>query len=168
MAGNKDGRTEKATPKRRSEARKKGQVARSMEINSALIILALFVAIRTFGQNIFYSLSDLMRFFLSSPASFELNEKVVASLFLDLALLFMKIVLPIALVALVVGVIANIAQVGFLFTAKPLIPDAKKNKPHLGHLPFVLRACGGGAGQIIAEANCHLLYGVLGYQGAIC
>lgn len=132
MAGNKDGRTEKATPKRRSEARKKGQVARSMEINSALIILALFVAIRTFGQNIYYSLSDLMRFFLSSPASFELNEKVVASLFLDLALLFMKIVLPVALVALVVGVIANIAQIGFLFTAKPLIPDAKKISPISG------------------------------------
>jgi len=132
MAGDKDGRTEKATPKRRSEARKKGQVARSTEVNSALIILALFVAIRTFGQNIYTSLSDLMRFFLSSPASYELNEKIVADLFLNLALLFMKIVLPVALVALVVGVIANIAQIGFMFTPKPLIPDAKKINPLSG------------------------------------
>ncbi|MHB8841692.1 MAG: flagellar biosynthesis protein FlhB, partial [Candidatus Aquicultor sp.] len=132
MAGDKSAHTEKATPKRRSEARKKGQVARSVEVNSALIILALFVAIRAFGQNIYTSLSDLMRFFLSSPASYELNEKTVASLFLSLALLFLKIVLPIALVALVVGVIANIAQIGFMFTSKPLVPDAKKISPLSG------------------------------------
>ncbi len=132
MAGDKDARTEKATPKRRSEARKKGQVARSVEVNSALIILALFVAIRAFGQNIYTSLSDLMRFFLSSSASYDLNEKTVASLFLSLALLFLKIVLPIALVALVVGVTANIAQIGFMFTSKPLVPDAKKINPLSG------------------------------------
>ena len=42
MAGE---RTEKATPKRRSEARKKGQVARSQEVNSTAVLLAAAAAL---------------------------------------------------------------------------------------------------------------------------
>lgn len=127
-----DGRTEKATPKRRSDARKKGQVAKSMEINSALIMLAIFIALKMFGQGIFESLSDIMRFFLQSPASYELNEKIISTLFLNLSLVFLKMVLPIALIAMIIGVIANFAQIGFLFTTKPLIPDLKKLNPLSG------------------------------------
>lgn len=128
----KDSRTEKATPKRRQEARKKGQVARSMEVNSALVILSIFVALRVFGQGLFESISDLMRFFLSSPASFDMSEKIVATLFLNLGILFLKLVLPIALVSLVIGLISSFAQVGFLLTAKPLVPDLKKVSPLAG------------------------------------
>lgn len=127
-----DGRTEKATPKRRQDVRKKGQVAKSMEVNSALIILAIFIALKAFGAGVVDNLSDMMRFFLQSPASFELNEQTVHVLFFNLSVLFLKMILPIALVALIVGVVASIAQVGFLFTAKPLIPDMKKLSPISG------------------------------------
>jgi flagellar biosynthetic protein FlhB len=132
MPADQEGRTEKATPKRRSEVRKKGQVARSMELNSALIILAIFIALKTYGQGVFEGLSNLMRYFLQSPASFELNEKVVANLFLNLTLFFAKIVLPISLVALAVGVVVSIAQTGFLFTLKPLMPSPAKLNPANG------------------------------------
>lgn len=103
-----------------------------MEVNSALIILTVFISLRMLGQGIFESLSDLMRFFLSSPASLELNEKVVSTLFLNLTVFFLKTVLPIALIALAVGVIASIIQIGFLFTSKPLTPDMKKLNPVSG------------------------------------
>ena len=46
MAGE---RTEKATPKRRSEARKKGQVARSQEVNSTAVLLAAAGALAIAG-----------------------------------------------------------------------------------------------------------------------
>lgn len=127
-----DGRTEKATPKRRSEARKKGQVAKSMELNSALIILAIFLALKFFGAGMVDSVSDLMRFFLGNPSAIELNERTVSTLFLSLSMLFLKILLPISLVAMVVGVTASLVQVGFMFTPKPLIPDAKKLNPISG------------------------------------
>ncbi|MEW5706852.1 MAG: flagellar biosynthesis protein FlhB [Actinomycetota bacterium] len=125
-------RTEKATPKRRSEVRKKGQVARSMEVNSALIILAIFIAIKSFGQGIYESLSDLMRFFLSNPSSIEINDKVISDLMLNLSLFFLKTILPITAIALLVGITASIAQIGFLFTPKPLVPDLKKIDPISG------------------------------------
>ncbi|MDR2007179.1 MAG: EscU/YscU/HrcU family type III secretion system export apparatus switch protein, partial [Acidaminococcales bacterium] len=43
-------KTEEATPKRKQEAREKGQVAKSVEINSALIMLAAFYFLSINGQ----------------------------------------------------------------------------------------------------------------------
>lgn len=131
----KSGRTEKATPKRRSETRKKGQVAKSTEINSALVILGIFIAMKNLGHIAFEQVSELMRFFLQSPssyASYGLSEETISTLFLNLSILFIKAVLPIALVATVIGVTASLVQVGFLFTLKPLVPDFKKINPISG------------------------------------
>jgi flagellar biosynthetic protein FlhB len=125
-------RTEKATPKRKRDTRKKGQVAKSTEINSALIILAVLLSLRNFGQRAFESIGDLMRYFLQSPASFEMNEQVIATLFLNLSFFFVKTVLPLLIVGAAVGLIASFAQVGFLFTTKPLVPDFKKLNPISG------------------------------------
>ena len=49
MAENK---TEKATPKKRDEARKKGQVARSMDANGAVVLMAGVLALSAFGPGI--------------------------------------------------------------------------------------------------------------------
>ena len=42
-------RTEKATPRRREEARRKGQVVRSIEVNSAVILLCTFLFLKLFA-----------------------------------------------------------------------------------------------------------------------
>ena len=57
MAGE---RTEKATPKRRSEARKKGQVARSQEVNSTAVLLAAAAALAVAGPAMASNLSSLL------------------------------------------------------------------------------------------------------------
>jgi flagellar biosynthetic protein FlhB len=51
-AGGED-RTEKATPRKRSDARKKGQVLQSREISSAMVLLFVFIALRVFGKSIY-------------------------------------------------------------------------------------------------------------------
>src|SRR4051794_26475225 len=59
MAG--DDRTERATPKRREEARKEGNVLRSMEINSAFAMLAAFGILSIWGPGMWSRLqSDLV------------------------------------------------------------------------------------------------------------
>ena len=45
-------KTEKATPKKREDARKKGQVARSQDINGAAVLLASIMALNAFGPKI--------------------------------------------------------------------------------------------------------------------
>jgi flagellar biosynthetic protein FlhB len=128
----KDGRTERATPKRRKESRKKGQVARSMEINSALVIIAIFIALRMVGQNIFSDLKDLVTYFLSCSATFDLSEKNASLLFMNLSIYVLKMILPISLVAMVAGVIASVAQTGLMLTLKPLTPSLSKISPKTG------------------------------------
>ncbi|OFW35247.1 MAG: flagellar biosynthesis protein FlhB, partial [Candidatus Aquicultor primus] len=125
-------RTEKATPKRKRETRNKGQIARSTEINSAFIIIAILLAMRNLGQTAFEGITDLMRYFLQSPASFDMNEQILSALLLNLSIFFAKNLLPVIVVGAVVGLVASFAQVGFLFTAKPLVPDFKKINPISG------------------------------------
>src|SRR4051812_3805087 len=58
MAGEK---TEKATPKRREEARKKGQVAKSSDLNGAVVLLAGLVALGSAGPAAGRRMGDAMR-----------------------------------------------------------------------------------------------------------
>src|SRR5207253_2398550 len=55
-----DNRTEKATPKRRTQARKKGQVARSQEIVTAAMLIAGVAALAMFGPHMFHKLKDVV------------------------------------------------------------------------------------------------------------
>ena len=46
-------KTEKATPKKRKEAKNKGQVLQSKEITSALVLLMVFISLKIFGGYIY-------------------------------------------------------------------------------------------------------------------
>ena len=48
MAGGGD-KTEKATPKRREEARKKGQIARSQDLSGAMVLIGGLIALTIWG-----------------------------------------------------------------------------------------------------------------------
>jgi outer membrane protein OmpA-like peptidoglycan-associated protein len=58
MAGEK---TEKATPKKRKEAREKGQVARSIDLQGAVVLIAGIIAIGSAGPGLVQRMGDVMR-----------------------------------------------------------------------------------------------------------
>ena len=58
-------KTEKATPKRRREAREKGQVAKSREVVSAVLLLLMFWCIKTLSGFIYDNLAFIMNKFLT-------------------------------------------------------------------------------------------------------
>src|SRR3954467_12927259 len=60
MAGSGGDKTEKATPKRREEARKKGQVARSQDLNGSLVLIGGLIALVMWGPALFEKLGDSM------------------------------------------------------------------------------------------------------------
>nr|WP_198003879.1 flagellar biosynthesis protein FlhB [Thermosinus carboxydivorans] len=125
-------KTEEATPKRREEARKKGQVAKSVELGSALCLLAAFFTIKLTGTYIYEQLASYMQFLFSR---FTKEDMTIASsyrFFLDLALIFLKIVLPIMLVILAVSLLVNFMQVGFTFSVEPLKPQLSRINPLAG------------------------------------
>lgn len=125
-------KTEEATAKRKNEARQKGQVAKSMEVNSVFIILAAFFTLKIIGSYIYDELAGYMQLVLSNVAMTDLTITSIRELFLGFAVVFFKTALPVMFVILVVSLTINFIQVGFLFSLEPLTPSFSKINPISG------------------------------------
>ncbi|MGI6176564.1 MAG: flagellar biosynthesis protein FlhB [Christensenellales bacterium] len=116
-------KTEKATPKRRRDARKKGQIIKSQDLVIALSLLIMLGGLSLFGPYVVDSLKKLMVAFFSMSTPDSLAGGTLSGIFSDLILRFLLILLPILGIAFLAGLIVNYLQVGFLFA-----PDAIKPK----------------------------------------
>jgi len=124
-------KTEKATPKRRREAREKGQVLKSMEINSALILLAVFGTLDILLPNLMENFKNVYRIYLEfeHPLDDLFTYPGIRNLALEISFTFIRLAGPILAVSLIVGLIVNYGQVGFLFTNETLIPKLNRLNP---------------------------------------
>ncbi|MDI6799705.1 MAG: flagellar biosynthesis protein FlhB [Actinomycetota bacterium] len=125
-------KTERATPRRRQETRQKGQVSKSNEINSAVIILAVFFALRLSGQSIIYEIEALFTSIYSNLGSTSLTPESLSAIFASVLMVMVRILAPIFLVVVVVSFIASIGQVGFLLSLESLKPSLNKINPISG------------------------------------
>ncbi len=125
--------TEKATPKRKEEARKRGQVAKSPELAGAAIFLAAVFVLHAFLGPGLTSVFAMMRSIFgraSSPE--ELTIHSVWSLFAGSFLTVGMVLVVLFSVTLGVALLANYFQVGFLFTLKAIAPKFSKINPATG------------------------------------
>lgn len=124
-------RTEAATPKRKREAREKGQVAKSKEIVTAAVLLAGFLAMRIFASSIYSNLSELIEYFFNFPINTEaaITTGDITKVYLYALWVFAKVTAPLLLIAGLVSFAVNYIQVGYLFTLKPLVPKFNKLNP---------------------------------------
>ncbi|MBD3315584.1 MAG: flagellar biosynthesis protein FlhB [Chitinivibrionales bacterium] len=125
-------RTEAPTPKRRSEAREKGNVSKSTEVNSVLVLLAGAVLLRMFGRRMFLEIETMFRFFYRFPYESDISTETVMVFVYKALGTIASSVLPVVLGILMVGLAANVLQIGFLFTLKPLQPKMEKINPLSG------------------------------------
>ncbi|MEG6585897.1 flagellar biosynthesis protein FlhB [Dendrosporobacter sp. 1207_IL3150] len=125
-------KTEDATPKRKADARKKGQVAKSVEVNSAIGIMAAFLALKVIGSFIYDELANYMRFIYSNFSYQDFTLNTVSEIFLNFGIVFLKASLPIMLVILVTSVFINFLQVGINFSFEPLMPQLERINPLSG------------------------------------
>jgi flagellar biosynthesis protein FliQ len=129
-AGGED-RTEKATPRKRSDARKKGQVLQSREISSAMVLLFVFISLRVFGKSMYTVITEYMKKVLTEYPKIEdlYTPDILSRVFVDGVTVFAKAVGPVLLVALLSGLIVSYVQVGFLFTTETLKPQFSRINP---------------------------------------
>jgi flagellar biosynthetic protein FlhB len=135
MAESKDSfqeKTEQPTGKRRQEARRKGQVAKSMEVNSALILLTGVVSLTIFGGFMLNRMMAADRFIFVNMCRIELTPGTIQTYFFQGALLLVLILSPILIPIMLVGVISNILQSGWLMTTEPLKPKLENLSPLKG------------------------------------
>ena len=125
-------KTEEATPKRKQEARQKGQVAKSMELNSVFVIVAAFLTLKVLGSYIFDELFGYMKTIFTNLWLADLTITSAEQIFIGFAIIFLKTTLPLMCVILIVGLAVNFLQVGFAFSLEPLMPNFDKVNPITG------------------------------------
>jgi flagellar biosynthetic protein FlhB len=124
-------KTEKATPRRREDARKKGQVLKSQEVNTLFVLLAVVFFLKSYGSYMFQAFNQV---FVQTfqHAGMEFIPENLFALFVEILWQLAILMMPVLLVALVSGVTANVLQVGFLFTTETLKFDLGKISPAKG------------------------------------
>lgn len=121
-------RTEKATPRRKQEAREKGQVARSIEVNSVLVLLTAITIFRYAGPYMVSSINDMAAYsFKNMNTTFGMENVTTMAVFY-LWQIF-KIIAPVLGAVLIAGLLINYLQVGVMFTMKPLTPKFENINP---------------------------------------
>ncbi|MGI8781308.1 MAG: flagellar biosynthesis protein FlhB [Solirubrobacteraceae bacterium] len=130
MAGDK---SEKATPKKRDEARKKGQVAKSMDLNGAVVLLAALLALSAFAPAMLDRIGSATRRLLALTARPDVvGPEGLGELFGTVGSAWLLAAAPVAAICLVAGVLVSVCQVGFKPSVQVLKPDAKKINPLSG------------------------------------
>ena len=133
MPGTED-RTERATPKRRSEARERGQVGRSPDLTSAGVLIAGLFAVMLMAPKILDATAAAMTEIfgqISSPSNAVSSAGLHGLVRLCEATLI-RTVAPIAGLCLVAAVVLNVLQVGLRFTPKALVPKFSAINPVSG------------------------------------
>lgn len=123
-------KTEKATPKKRDEARKQGQVARSADLNGALVMLVGVLGVAALGAGIAARLGTLMANTLRQTADPSVVDRQgLGPLLGNAGIDLLRSFGPVALACCLTGVALSVLQVGFKPSLKALKPDPKRLNP---------------------------------------
>lgn len=125
-------KTEEATPRKREEARRKGQIFKSMELVGAVTLLATYLVLRFVGPYMGARILHYSRTLWEQGPSQDWSEGGVRLLLVNMVLLLGLLTAPVVATAAVAGVAANLLQTGFLFTLEPLVPSFDRINPASG------------------------------------
>ncbi len=125
-------RTEQATSRRREKAREEGQVARSMELNSAAMLTLGFLTLYLMGPYISGQTMAMLRHLLGNAPTIALQDPTFYTVFKDNLIRFFIILGPLFVVMTIIALGVNVAQVGFRITPKAAEPKLDKINPISG------------------------------------
>lgn len=125
-------RTERATDKKREEARKKGQVVRSQEVLSALVLLGGMSALYFMSSYFLTQMALYMRPALLKATHMHLNQDNVYGLLLENLSNLLYLLFPLWVVVIFLGVGGNILQTGVHVSAEAMAPKFERINPASG------------------------------------
>ncbi len=125
-------RTEEATPKRIREAREKGDVARSMDLTSAVLMLSVLLLFYFTGESFLRGLAGVIQDVYSSLATVYLNPRNLPTLVTWISSRGILIMGPVLILVVVMGLLVNYLQVGVIFSTKALGPNWDRINPLTG------------------------------------
>jgi flagellar biosynthesis protein FlhB len=122
-------KTESATPKRRQDARERGQILKSTEVNTAALLVAGAAFLQWVLPGMSASLMQLTEYSITTAAATDLSAPSVQAKTISLLLLGAQLVGPFLIGLALVGVISNVGQFGFLLSGEALKPQFSRINP---------------------------------------
>lgn len=128
-------KTEPATEKKLSDARKEGQVAKSKEVGNALSLLALFLVLKLWAGTMGNQFLDVFASVYEKMPSSVMNwngylpQRDMLAMFRQMLVQILYLIAPIFLVAFAVAFLADLIQIKWKVTGKPLRPKLNRMNP---------------------------------------
>jgi flagellar biosynthetic protein FlhB len=132
MADDDNEKTEDPTAKRQGEARGKGQVTKSREIDHWFMILAITLIVFIMAPSMATALKQLLIVFLEMPQDIALDKNALQSLFMNLAMHTGIALAPAVALLIAAALGSSVAQHGFLVAPELITPKLSKLSPLAG------------------------------------
>jgi len=125
-------KTEEATPKRLEKAKEEGQIARSKELATTMILMGGCLALWSLGSQLAKRLGEVIQFNLSFDRRSILDEQLMFSHVSESLWAIVGLLVLILLILFVLAILANVMQGGWLLSSKPLMPRLDRINPLAG------------------------------------
>jgi len=125
-------KTEEPTSKRRSDAAKKGQIAKSQELNTAFVLLAGFLIIKIFWESMYHNIADYSAYVFSHLHETGTTVEDVMRIFIDIVQVLISTAFPVMIAVMIFALAINIYQVGFMINTERLEPKLSSLNPISG------------------------------------
>lgn len=125
-------RSEPATPFKLAEAKKRGQVAKSLDFNTLVVVCGLLAVLVAWGESYWTQLCLLCAQLFASAAQLSIEPANMPATSAMIVQAMLKLVLPFACTGMAFGIIANVVQTGPIFSAEPLKPKFERINPVAG------------------------------------
>jgi len=125
-------KTEAPTPRRRLEAREQGNVPRSADLSSAVMLLGMLLMLNWYGQGIVQALRGIMDRMLGAASMSDFSGVTAAQGFGQAIMQMGVAMTPLFIGAILIAVLVNMAQVGLFFNTKKLQPNLAALNPLKG------------------------------------
>jgi flagellar biosynthetic protein FlhB len=132
MAEKEQNRTEQATPFKLEEARKQGQVAKSLEFNSLVMVWGLIGLAAIWSTSAWEQLAALNRNLFVAAGDVRLDSTSGGGWLAEVVLHFIGLMAPVLIIGSALAIAANVIQTGPIFTFHPLKPKFERISPLAG------------------------------------
>jgi flagellar biosynthetic protein FlhB len=125
-------RTEQATPHKLHEAKKRGEVAKSLDVNSLGIIAGMLLSLSVWGASEWQRLCGLCAMLFSSAGSWSFETATIPAVGGLIAKEVLAVMLPFAAIGVVFAILSNLLQTGPIMSADPIKPKFERLNPVAG------------------------------------
>ena len=125
-------KSEAPTPRRRQEARSRGQIPKSQDLTAAVLLLVGLVTLNAFGESLLGRMFDMTKFMLGGGDGSSIRSSQLLPLGAEAMKQMFFMLLPILLVFMFAALVVVLLQTGLVFTLHPLKWSLDKINPLRG------------------------------------